>query len=118
MGCDWIGRGLIGVWVHWAGRAQRRMEVGRAGFRWLIEAGEFEVGGCMGDARARGGRICTTGEHCAVCLGAPASVVRALCTPKLKKSRFKVNPDLRDVVKNQNQRMAPKVHMYFNHAHK
>ena len=63
LGVGRLGLGLIGAWVHWAGWTHRRMKVGRAGCRWLIDADASEFWRFMGDARARGARISTTGEH-------------------------------------------------------
>ena len=56
-GLGTIDRGELmlstGKW-RWDGRVRRR---------WPIDADESEVGTCMGDVHARGGWICTTGEH-------------------------------------------------------
>ena len=65
--------------------------------------------------RAQGGWIGTTGEH--VSLDWMRRGLRALYNQN-GKNRFKANPNLRDVVKNQNQRMTPKINMNINHVHK
>ena len=54
-------------WVESAGKKKKNPlyqgAYGQVRRRWLIGVGESEVGRRMGDARARGGWICTTGEH-------------------------------------------------------
>ena len=75
------------------------------------------LGGAWG-MRGQGGWIGTTGEH--VSLDWMRRAFRALYNQneKTQKFRFKANQNLRDVVKNQNQRMTPKINMNINHVHK
>ena len=95
--------------VEWAGTSQVA--------RRCIRVGVWEVhGGCA----RKGGWIGTTGEHvsCVVGLDAERFVRYITKMEKIQKFRFKANPNLRDVVKNQNQRMTPKINMNINHVHK
>ena len=69
--------------------------------------------------RAQGGVDRHNWRTCVVGLDAPSVCVRYITKmEKIQKFRFKANPNLRDVVKNQNQRMTPKINMDINHVHK
>ena len=79
--------------VEWAGTSQVA--------RRCIRVGVWEVhGGCA----RKGGWIGSTGEHVSCVVGLDAERFVRYVT-KMEKI-FKANPNLRDVVKNQNQRMT------------
>ena len=91
------------------------MEVGRARTSQVADRCRREVR-CIGDVRARwvelhNRRTCVVGW---MLLRALACVVYT----KMENNRFKVNPNSRDVVKNQNQRLTQKIYMYINRVHK
>ena len=93
--------------VEWAGTSQVA--------RRCIRVGVWEVhGGCA----RKGGGSDQLAHMCRVSLDWMPSVSCVIYNQNGKKFRFKANPNLRDVVKNQNQRMTPKINMDINHVHK
>ena len=76
------------------------MEVGRAGTSQVSNRCRREVQRCMGDARARWVDL-HNGQTCVVAWVLLRALVCVMYT-KIEKNRFKVNPNLRDVVKNKN----------------
>jgi hypothetical protein len=118
---DWgvVGLGAAGLGTIVADGKRRRVKVGWAGTsqvaRRCIRVGVWE--GHRGGAR-KGGWIGTTGEHVSLDW-MPSVCVRYITNmEEIQKFRFKANPNLRDVVKNQKQRMTPKININIIHVHK